>query len=223
MWVHTDGVHKDVNQDIKKVLWPGASCVIRHVFEDFETYENDTEYSCELIGLSGLTQRAIAAGEAFLMLYDPEYSVPIRALHEAFVVEFALHGVSHILNEIDDNQYDLRQTLFPVMETNGWAKDLVGWDDNDLDSWKVAMGGLAVQLGGEGDFEYGVMMHRLDSMGASMVGRLFSSLNLKDPKYFDAYSPEYIEENINQIVTRCAKIIEFIDKFEKSGDFRLHP
>mgnify|MGYP005630763203 FL=1 len=225
MWVHANGVQKDVNRDIKKLLWPGVSCVIRHVFEDFETYENDTLFSCDLITLSNLTQRAIAAGEAFLMLYDPTFSVPVKALHEAFITEFALHTVSHILHEIDDNNYEVRQAIYPLLVANeDGAKDqLVGWDDNNLDSWQDAIGIIIIGLIGEADFEYGSMLHRLDGAGASMVGRLFANLNFKDPAYFDSYSPEYIEENINQIVAQCAKIIDFIDKYERSDDSPLHP
>ena len=225
MWVHADGIQKDVERDIKKMLWPGASCIVRQVFEDFETYENNTEYSCDLIALSNLSQRAIAVGEAFLMVYDPAFSVPVKALHEAFIAEFALHTVSHILHEIDDNKYNLRQAIYPLLVVNeDGAKDqLVGWDDNDIDSWQDSMGIIVMGLIGDDDFEYGAMLHRLDAVGASVVGRLFANMNLKDPAYFDIYSSEYIEENINETVALCARIIEHIDKYEKNGDSPLQP
>jgi hypothetical protein len=156
------------------------------------------------------------------MVYDPAFSVPVKALHEAFVTEFALHTVSHILHELDDEYYEIRQALYPLLVANSATGRLVGWHDDDLEAWQDAVGIIAIGLVGEADFEYGSMLHRLDAAGASMVGRLFANLNFKDPAYFDSYSPEYIEENINQIVAQCAKIIDFIDKYEKNGDSPLH-
>ena len=159
------------------------------------------------------------------MVYDPTFSAPVKALHEAFIAEFALHTVSHILQEIDDNKYKLRQAIYPLLVVNesGAEGDLVGWDDNDIDSWQTSMGIIVMELIGDDDFEYGTVLHRLDAAEASMAGRIFASLNLKDPAYFDIYSSEYIEENINKTVALCARIIEHIDKYEKNGDSPLQP
>jgi len=60
-------------------------------------------------------------------------------------------------------------------------------------------------------------------MGAAFVGRLFSDLNAKGSDYFEGYDSSYIEKNMNQIVSKCAKIIDFIEKYQKSGNFRAHP
>ena len=68
-----------------------------------------------------------------------------------------------------------------------------------------------------------VMLNRLDEMGASLLVNYSLSLNAKGPEYFDGYDAAYIEKNLNQIVGKCAKIIEFIEKYQKSGNFRAHP
>ena len=47
-----------------------------------------TSFSVDLITEANLAQRAVFAGETFLMIFDPAYSVPKKAMHEAFVVEF---------------------------------------------------------------------------------------------------------------------------------------
>ena len=44
------------------------------------------------------------------MIFDPAYSVPTKAMHEAFVVEFLIHTVSHIMDEIDQGGTDLLRT-----------------------------------------------------------------------------------------------------------------
>ena len=64
MWVF-DGVEKDIDVDVKRVIWPGASCLIKQVFDDYESYEDNTEYMHEVIEMASLKQRCIAAGEAF--------------------------------------------------------------------------------------------------------------------------------------------------------------
>ena len=97
------------------------------------------------------------------------------------------------------------------------------WGCEVIDSWQEAFGYIAAELVGSEDFEYGVMLNRLDEMGAAFVGRLFSDLNDKGPDYFEGYESQYIEANMNRIVTKCAKIIEFIEKYQKSGNFRAHP
>ena len=76
---------------------------------------------------------------------------------------------------------------------------------------------------GNYDFEYATMLNRLDELGASVVGKLFANMNMKEPKYFDGYDSSYIEKNLTQIVARCAKIIEFIEKYQKNGNFRPQP
>ena len=82
---------------------------------------------------------------------------------------------------------------------------------------------IAAELVGDFDFEYSSVLNRLDELGASFVGRLFADLNLKETEYFEGYSSSYIEKNMNEIVSRCAKIIDFIEKYQKNGNFRPHP
>ena len=65
MWVHADGVQKDVEAEVKEAVFVGASCLLRSVFEDFEEFESRVEYSVDLLNEIGLTHRAIFAGEAF--------------------------------------------------------------------------------------------------------------------------------------------------------------
>lgn len=221
MWVF-DGVKKDIDVDVKRVIWPGASCLIRQVFDDYESYEDNTEYMHEVIEIASLKQRCIAAGEAFLMIFDPVYCVPVRALHEAFVSEFCAHTVSHIMQEIEENNNDLRMDLYPILSKK--TRNLLrGPSDNDVENWQHPIGQILVEIVGDGEFEYGAMVHKMDDYGAEFVGRLFAGLNDKPREYFDGYDSEYIEDNINQIVSRCAQIIDFIETYEKNGDFRLHP
>ena len=42
MWVHANGVQKDVDADIKEAIFVGASCLIRTIFEEFEEFEGIT-------------------------------------------------------------------------------------------------------------------------------------------------------------------------------------
>ncbi|MBK37919.1 MAG: hypothetical protein CMB45_02900 [Euryarchaeota archaeon] len=223
MWVHANGIEQDVHSDFKEAIFPGAACLLRTIFEEYESFEEEKEFSVELINQTNLTQRAVFAGEAFLMLFDPGFSLPKRALHEAFAVEFLLHTVSHISNEIFSEEFELRRNVLPIFDRHYPGHSLGGWDNEDLDDWQEVFGYIAAELVGEQDFEYGLMLNRLDDMGASFVGRLFSDLNAKGPNYFDGYDTAYIEKNMNQIVGKCAKIIEFIEKYQKNGNFRAHP
>ena len=45
---------------------------------------------------------------------------------------------------------------------------------------------------------------------------------MKHPQYFDGHDSSYIEKNLNEIVARCAKIIDFIEKYQK-GEFPPSP
>ena len=223
MWVHANGIEQDIHSDFKEAIFPGAACLIRTVFEEYEDFEDGMEYSVELINQSNLTQRAVFAGEAFLMLFDPGISIPKRAMHEAFVVEFLLHTVSHISNEIYNEEYELRKEMLPIFDRNYPGHRLGGWTNESVDEWQEAFGYIGAELVGEQDFEYGLMLNRLDEMGSSFVGRLFADLNAKGPNYFEGYDASYIEKNMNQIVGKCAKIIDFIEKYQKNGNFRAHP
>jgi len=223
MWVHADGVQKDVEAEIKEAIFVGASCLIRRVFEDFEEFESTGEYSVDLLNEIGLTHRAIFAGEAFLMIFDPAYSVPTKAMHEAFVVEFLMHTVSHIMDEIDQGGTELRQQMFRVIHSVLTSPEVDSVDEEDIGLWQEDFSWIAAELVGDYDFEYANMLNRLDDLGASVVGKLFAGLNMKHPQYFDGHDSAYIEKNLNQIVARCAKIIDFIEKYQKRGNFRPHP
>jgi len=222
MWTFEGGLGEDVDVESKRVIWPGASCLIKQVFDDYESYEHNTEYNHDIVELASLKQRCIAAGEAFLMIFDPNFSVHTRALHEAFVSEFCAHTVSHILDEIEDGENKLRLKLYPILRKK--TRHLLrGANDDDIENWQYPIGQILIDIIGNGEFEYGAMVHKMDDYGAEFVGRLFAGLNDKPKNYFDAYDDEYIENNINQIVSHCAQIIDFIDKYEKTGDFTLHP
>ena len=67
MWVHANGIEQDIHSDFKEAIFPGAACLIRTVFEEYEDFEDGMEYSVELINQSNLTQRAVFAGETILM------------------------------------------------------------------------------------------------------------------------------------------------------------
>ena len=223
MWVHANGVEQDVDGGFKEAIFPGAACLIRAVFEEYECFEEGTEFSMDLINQSNLVQRAVFAGEAFLMLFDPSVSIPKRAMHEAFVAEFLLHTVSHISNEIFEGGNELRMSMVRVLDDHYQNHPVTNWNNSCIDDWQEAFGYIAAELVGDQDFEYGVMLNRLDEMGAAFVGRLFSDLNAKGSDYFEGYDTSYIEKNMNQIVSKCAKIIDFIEKYQKSGNFRAHP
>lgn len=223
MWVHANGVEQDVHSGFKEAVFPGAACLVRSVFDEYENFEEESEFSMELITQSNIVQRAIFAGEAFLMVFDPSVSIPKRALHEAFVAEFLLHTVSHISNEIFEGGSELRQDMVRVLDSHYRNHPVVNWNSESIDDWQEAFGYIAAELVGDQDFEYGVMLSRLDEMGASFVGRLFSDLNAKGPDYFEGYDASYIEQNMTGIVGKCAKIIDFIEKYQKSGNFRPHP
>lgn len=227
MWVHGNGVQKDVDADIKEAIFVGASCLIRTIFEDFEAFENNTEYSVDLVNESSLTQRTIFAGETFLMIFDPAYSVPKKAMHEAFVVEYLMHTVSHIEHEIGMEEFNLRKDMFRVINSVlskiPISPEVNCIEEEDIGEWQEDFSWIAAELVGNYDFEYATMLNRLDELGASVVGKLFANMNMKEPKYFDGYDSSYIEKNLTQIVARCAKIIEFIEKYQKNGNFRPQP
>lgn len=227
MWVHANGVQKDVDADIKEAIFVGASCLIRTIFEEFEEFEGITEYSVDIVNEASLTQRTIFAGETFLMIFDPAYSVSKKAMHEAFVIEYLMHTVSHIEKEISVGGFGLRRDMFRVINSVlskiPMSPEVSCIEEADIGEWHEDFSWMGAELVGNYDFEYASMLSRLDDLGASVVGKLFAGINMKDPKYFDGYDSGYIEENMNQIVSRCAKIIEFIEKYQKSGNFRAHP
>jgi len=144
-------------------------------------------------------------------------------MHEAFVVEYLMHTVSHISHEIQAEEYPLRRDMFSVINEVLDSPEVTQFDEEDTVRWQEDFSRIAAELVGDHDFEYGSMLNRLDEMGASVVGKLFAGLNMKEPHYFDGYSPVYIEKNLNKIVGRCAKIIEFIEKYQKNGNFRPQP
>ena len=223
MWVHGNGEQKDVQSEIKEAVFAGASCLLRTVFEDYEAFENTANYSVESIAETALSQRAIFAGEAFLMIFDPAFSTPKKAMHEAFVVEYLMHTVTHISQEIAAEEYLLRKDMFRVINSVLPHTEVTRFEEEDMGLWQEDFSWIAAELVGNYDFEYVTMLNRLDELGASVVGKIFADMNMKDPQYFDGYKPSYIEKNLNQIVARCAKIIDFIEKYQNNGNFRPHP
>ena len=226
MWIHTDGVNKDVQGEVKEAIFIGASCLIRTIFEEYEDFETVTQYSVDIVKEANLVQRTIFAGETFLMIFDPSYTVPKKAMHEAFVVEYLAHTASHIALEIESGKTTIRTAMSRILDTVGIDLGDGDVDDpmeEDLEYWQYGLGLLAGDLVGDHDFEYATMLSRLDDLGASVVGKLFAGMNMKDPKYFDGYDSTYIEKKMNQIVSRCARIVEFIEKYQKTGNFRAHP
>ncbi|MBU88872.1 MAG: hypothetical protein CMA57_00525 [Euryarchaeota archaeon] len=223
MWVHPNDTQKDVQAEIKEAVFHGASCLLRTIFEEYEAFESEANFSVDLITEANLAQRAIFAGETFLMIFDPAYSVPKKAMHEAFVVEFLMHTVSHIADEIEQSTFELRKDMFRVIRKVLKHTEVEYYFESNVEEWQEDFSWIAAELVGNFDFEYSSMLNRLDELGASFVGKIFADLNLKDPNYFDGYSSSYIEKNMNQIVSKCAKIIDFIEKYQKSGNFRPHP
>ena len=114
-WLHSNGVFMDVNAEVKETIFPGAACLLRTIFEDYEEYESEAEFSIELINDISRAQRAIFAGETFLLLFDPSFCIPQRALHEAFATEFLLHTLSHIATEVREEKTELRIRMFKVL------------------------------------------------------------------------------------------------------------
>ena len=225
MWVHPDGTQKDVRAEIKEAVFHGASCLIRTIFEEYEAFESEAKFSVDLITEANLAQRAIFAGETFLMIFDPAYSVPKKAMHEAFVVEYLMHTVSHIADEIEQSPatFELRKDMFRAIREVLKHTEVEYYFESNVEEWQEDFSWIAAELVGDFDFEYSSVLNRLDELGASFVGRLFANLNLKETEYFEGYSSSYIEKNMNEIVSRCAKIIDFIEKYQKSGNFRPHP
>lgn len=223
MWVHPDDTQKDVQAEIKEAVFHGGACLLRNIFEEYEAFESEAKFSVDLISEASLAQRAVFAGETFLMIFDPAYSVPKKAMHEAFVVEFLMHTVSHIADEIEQSTFELRKDMFKVTRKVLKHTEVEYYFESNVEEWREDFSWIAAELVGNFDFEYSSMLNRLDELGASFVGKIFADLNLKDPNYFDGYSSSYIEKNMNEIVSRCAKIIDFIEKYQKSGNFRAHP
>jgi len=224
-WLHSNGILTDVNSEVKEIIFPGAACLLRSIFEDYEEYESKADFTIELIEDISRAQRAIFAGEAFLLLFDPAFCIPQRAMHEAFASEFLLHTLTHISSEINSEGTELRMRMFRVLSqiSSKNSQQLGGWQNEDLDAWQECFGGVAYQLIGEPHYEYLDVLNKLDRVGAGEIGRVFLDLNEMPENYFDGYDDKYFEENMNQIVTRCAKIIDFIEKYQKSGNFRPHP
>ena len=48
-WLHSNGAFMDVNAEIKEALFPGAACLLRTVFDDYEEFENNADFSIELL------------------------------------------------------------------------------------------------------------------------------------------------------------------------------
>ena len=224
-WLHNNGIFRDVNAEVKELLFPGVSCLLRTVLEDYESFDNEAEFSHEFLGHISRGQRAVFAGEAFLLLFDPSFNIEQRAMHEAFASEFLLHTLSHIATDIRDEKVELRQRMFKVLcaisLTN--KQQLVSWQNEDLDIWQECFSGVAFRLIGEPHYEYLDVLSKLDGLGAGEIARVFIDLHEMPENYFDGYEEEYLEENLTQIVARCAKIIDFIEKYQENGNFRAHP
>ncbi len=224
-WLHSNGVFMDVNAEVKETIFPGAACLIRTIFEDYEEYESNAEFSIELINDISKAQRAIFAGETFLLLFDPSFAIPQRAMHEAFATEFLLHTLSHIAVEVRDGKTKLRMRMFDVLgqisPTN--TQQLGSWQNEDLDTWQECFVSVAYQLVGDPHYEYLDVLNKLDRVGAGEIARVFLDLHEMPEHYFDGYDEEYFDKNMNKIVSRCAKIIDFIEKYQENGNFRPHP
>ena len=224
-WLHSNGVFMDVNAEVKEAIFPGASCLLRTIFEDYEEYENEANFSILLLGDINRAQRAIFAGEAFLLLFDPSFCIPQRALHEAFATEFLLHTLSHIEDEIVDERTELRMRMFKVLGQISFknTQQLGSWQNEDLEDWQECLASVAYQLVGEPHYEYLDILNKLDRVGAGELGRIFLDLNEMPDDYFEGYNNAYFDKNMNKIVSRCAKIIDFIEKYQENGNFRPHP
>lgn len=224
-WLHSNGVFMDVNAEVKETIFPGAACLLRTIFEDYEEYENKAEFSIELINDISRAQRAIFAGETFLLLFDPSFCIPQRALHEAFATEFLLHTLSHIASEVREEKTELRTRMFKVLSqispTN--TQQLGSWQNEDLEVWQECFASVAYQLVGEPHYEYLDVLNKLDRVGAGEIARVFLDLHEMPDDYFEGYDTDYFDKNMNKIVARCAKIIDFIEKYQENGNFRPHP
>lgn len=224
-WLHGNGILMDVSAEVKELLFPGVSCLLRTIFEDYESFENEAEFSHEFLEDISRGQRAIFAGETFLLLFDPSFKVEQRAMHEAFANEFLLHTLSHIATEIRDERTELRKQLFKALcaisLTN--QKQLGVWQNEDLDIWQECFSGVAFQLVGEPHYEYLDVLNKLDRVGAGEIARVFIDLHDMPENFFEGHDEEYFEENMTKIVARCSKIIEFIEKYQENGNFRPHP
>ena len=42
MWVHANGIEQDIHSDFKEAIFPGAACLIRTVFEEYEDFPVST-------------------------------------------------------------------------------------------------------------------------------------------------------------------------------------
>ena len=67
-WLHSNGIFMDVNAEVKEAIFPGASCLLRTIFEDYEEYGNEANFSIPLLGDINRAQRAIFAGETFFFV-----------------------------------------------------------------------------------------------------------------------------------------------------------
>lgn len=224
-WLHSNGAFMDVNAEVKEALFPGAACLLRTVFDDYEEFENNADFSIELLNDVSKSQRAIFAGETFLLLFDPSFAIPQRAMHEAFASEFLLHTLSHIVNDIHEEKTELRKRMFKVLGVISPknTSQLGSWQNEDLDVWQECFASVAYQLVGEPHYEYLDVLNKLDRVGAGEIARVFLDLHEMPDDYFEGYDEDYFQQNMNQIVTRCAKIIDFIEKYQENGNFRPHP
>lgn len=224
-WLHSNGIIMDVSAEIKALLFPGVSCLLRTVLEDYESFDNEAEFSHEFLKDISREQRAIFAGEAFLLLFDPSFKIEQRAMHEAFASEFLLHSLSHLATDIKNEKTELRKQLFKALWTISPINQLQlhSWENEDLDVWQECFSGVIFQLVGEGHYEYLEVLNKLDKVGAGEIARVFIDLHDIRENFFEGYDKEYFEENMTKIVTRCAKIIDFIEKYQENGNFRPHP
>jgi len=204
MWKFGDKETRALTKEEKTVIWTGATCVLVSLFDEFEEMDiNKMHLGVELLDRLGHSNRAFFAAETFLMLFDDKFTVPLRAIHEAFAVAFCMHTAGHVIKR-DPAGEVLRAILYPIL-TSLEESELSGPQDSRPEAWTHSVSCLADKFVPEFDYELGIFFSGAEAEIDAM--KVVATGTKRPPFYFTPYGAPYIAARIDDYVTRTHKIL----------------
>ena len=208
MWKFRGDQMRPLTKEEKTVLWPGATCVLRSLYTEFEEMDIDKiPLGVELLDRLGHTNRSFFAAETFLMLFDDRFVIPTRAVHEAFAVAFCMHTAAHVIEDNTAGEV-LRSILYPILkevEIFEERSELNGPQDSRKDVWADSVADVAAILVPDYDYELSMFFigeeYEIDAM------KLLAKGTKRPAFYFAPYAPEYIAGRIDDYVKRTQNIL----------------
>lgn len=137
------------------------------------------------------------------MLFEDNFIIPPRAIHEAFAVAFCMHTAAHVIEENVAGEV-LRSILYPIFNSLQ-ETELSGPQDNRKDVWADSVANVASILVPEYDYELSLFFigtdYEIDAM------KVIAKETKRPTSYFAPYGPEYIADRIDDYVKRTQNIL----------------